>query len=63
MNWDNIRRKRDDLLTKSDWTQLPDADVDKQAWAIYRQALRDITDTYSSAQDKSEIVWPTKPVL
>jgi hypothetical protein len=31
------------LLTQSDWTQLADAPVDKAAWAVYRQALRDIT--------------------
>jgi hypothetical protein len=30
------------LLINSDWTQLPDSPADKQAWAIYRQALRDL---------------------
>lgn len=29
-------------LTQTDWTQLPDAPVDAQAWAIYRQKLRDL---------------------
>ena len=38
-----VRLDRNLLLAKSDWTQLPDAQVDKQAWAEYRQALRDIT--------------------
>ena len=38
------REYRDQLLTASDWTQLPDAPVDKSAWAAYRQALRDLTD-------------------
>jgi hypothetical protein len=61
MNWTAIRNKRNDLLSRSDWTQLPDASVDKQAWATYRQALRDITETYANATDKSEIVWPVKP--
>lgn len=36
------RAKRDALLRESDWTQLPDAPVDRAAWAAYRQALRDV---------------------
>jgi hypothetical protein len=36
------RAKRNDLLARSDWTQVADAPVDQQAWATYRQALRDI---------------------
>jgi len=38
-----VRYKRNALLTQSDWTQLADAPVDNLAWAVYRQALRDIT--------------------
>ena len=40
-----FRRKRDVLLSQSDWTQLVDApltDVEKDAWVAYRQELRDI---------------------
>jgi len=36
-----MRHYRDRLLAESDWTQLPDAPVDRAAWAKYRQALRD----------------------
>lgn len=36
-----MRHLRDRLLVESDWTQLPDAPVDRAAWAKYRQALRD----------------------
>lgn len=36
------RAKRDALLRDSDWTQLPDAPVDRAAWAAYRQALREV---------------------
>lgn len=37
---DNTRKK---LLQDSDWTQLPDVNLsNKQAWADYRQELRDI---------------------
>ena len=53
-----IRRDRNNRLTDSDWTQLADAPVDHNAWANYRQALRDIT-----IQDgfPLNILWPTKP--
>lgn len=37
-----MRAQRDRLLAASDWTQVADAPVDKAAWAIYRQALRDL---------------------
>ena len=38
-----VRYRRNMLLTQSDWTQVLDTQVDKAAWAVYRQALRDIT--------------------
>ena len=53
-----IRQARNLLLTASDWTQLPDALVDKQAWADYRQALRDIP---QQAGFPTEINWPKEP--
>ena len=56
---DNLRRERNKLLVESDWTQLPDIpESTKNAWQSYRQALRDITNTYSSLND---VVWPTEP--
>jgi hypothetical protein len=55
--WARVRRDRNRLLTDCDWTQLPDAPVDKQAWATYRQELRDIT----MQADPFNLVWPTKP--
>ena len=42
-----MRSIRDRLLAASDWTQLPDAPVDKTAWATYRQALRDFPSTWT----------------
>jgi hypothetical protein len=53
-----IREKRNQLLTASDWTQMPDAPVDQAAWATYRQALRDIP---QQAGFPTDITWPTKP--
>jgi len=41
-----MRRQRDALLAASDWTQVADAPVDRQAWADYRQALRDFPATW-----------------
>jgi hypothetical protein len=56
--WPTIRTRRDALLAQSDWTQLPDVPLeDKAAWAIYRQALRDVTEQ----PDPHNIVWPTPP--
>jgi hypothetical protein len=37
-----MRYWRDTELTRTDWTQVADAPVDKEAWATYRQALRDL---------------------
>lgn len=43
-DWAAINRgKRNKLLRNSDWTQLPDVPLaTKEAWAVYRQALRDL---------------------
>ena len=42
-----MRHHRDRLLAESDWTQVADAPVDQQAWATYRQALRDFPATWT----------------
>ena len=52
------RAKRNSLLNQSDWSQLPDANVDKTAWATYRQALRDLP----LQKDFPNIEMPTKPL-
>jgi hypothetical protein len=55
--WAVVRSERNDKLTASDWTQLPDAPVDAAVWATYRQELRDIT----TQADPFAIVWPESP--
>ncbi len=55
---DKVRKDRNQRLSESDWTQLSDAPVDKAAWAVYRQALRDIS---AQAGFPWEVTWPTKP--
>jgi hypothetical protein len=46
-----MRHHRDRLLAESDWTQLPDATVDREAWATYRQALRDFPATWTAGPE------------
>ncbi len=54
-----IRAERDSYLQKSDWTQLPDVPQEiKDKWAVYRQALRDIT---KQPTFPDSVVWPVKP--
>ena len=52
-----LRAQRNALLSETDWWVLPDR-TPTQAQLDYRQALRDITDTYTSLDD---VVWPEKP--
>jgi hypothetical protein len=52
------RSQRDALLAECDWTQVADAPVDAQAWAAYRQALRDVPEQSGFPGD---IDWPSKP--
>jgi hypothetical protein len=59
-----VRRKRDALLAKSDWTQMSDSpltDSKKTEWATYRQTLRDIPSTQSTVTDIDNITWPSEP--
>ena len=54
-----IRNMRNQKLTACDWTQLSDSPVNKEAWAVYRQALRDIS---SQESFPFNITWPDEPV-
>lgn len=59
--WDEMRRKRAQLLAESDWTQFADVKLDadkKDAWATYRQALRDLP---NQTPDPTNVVWPSPP--
>lgn len=56
-----VRAQRNSLLTLCDWTQLPDAPLtaeQKQEWAEYRQALRDVPE---QAGFPDAVIWPTIP--
>lgn len=55
---ETARTDRNALLIASDWTQVADAPVDKEAWASYRQQLRDVT---LQSEFPLNVIWPEKP--
>jgi alkyl sulfatase BDS1-like metallo-beta-lactamase superfamily hydrolase len=59
-----LRSKRNSLLSATDYTQLPDVGfnaAERNAYMIYRQALRDITNNIETAEQAKSIVFPSKP--
>ena len=52
-----LREERDKKLAETDWWASSDLTM-TTAQTNYRQALRDITNTYTSLDT---VVWPTKP--
>jgi hypothetical protein len=61
IKWQVIKAYRNDLLTQSDWTQLPDAaltSTEQTAWQNYRQSLRDIPQNYAIPD---EVIFPEIP--
>lgn len=60
---DRIRHIRTAKLSACDWTQGLDAQITeekRQKWAVYRQALRDITTTQADVLC-DDIEWPEEP--
>lgn len=56
---EELKTLRDDLLSDSDWTQLPDCALpNKDEWTAYRQLLRDVP---QQAGFPWTVTWPTKP--
>jgi hypothetical protein len=53
-----LRAERNQLLANTDWWASSDLTMTNKQTA-YRQALRDITNTYSSLDN---VVWPEKPL-
>jgi hypothetical protein len=54
----SVRQSRNDKLKDSDWTQIADSTADKQAWAAYRQGLRDVT---AQQGFPWAVEWPVAP--
>ena len=60
-NLSQLRVERNAKLAETDWVVTMHKELGTNipaAWKTYRQALRDITDTYTSLDD---VVWPEKP--
>lgn len=53
----NIRSQRDSLLSRTDWMALSDVAMLPE-WAVYRQALRDVT---AQGGFPYSVIWPTEP--
>jgi len=61
LNLQEVRMIRNAKLVETDWVVTMHKELGTNipaAWKTYRQALRDITDTYTSLDD---VVWPEKP--
>ena len=59
--WQALRQVRDEMLRKTDWTQLADAQLSlsmKNQYKVYRQSLRDLP---SVTVDPENPVWPEEP--
>ena len=64
--WSQLRTERNARLAASDYTQLQDAHISqdkKDAWAAYRQALRDLPDELGAEGSGPPDLfdWPLKP--
>ena len=60
----DLRQKRNALLSATDYTVLQDStftDAQVAEWVVYRQALRDITNGITTKEQIDAIIWPTKP--
>lgn len=55
---DELRTERNRRIAETDWWDNSDTPNMTAEQTAYRQALRDITDSYTSLDD---VVWPDKP--
>ena len=61
---EEVRLKRNNLLAKTDWTDLPSSpltDEKKSEWQTYRTNLRDITEGITTVEQARAVEFPTKP--
>jgi len=59
VSWIDVRAKRDQLLSESDWRAVKDRTM-SQAWKDYRTALRDLPQDHDEANDAADN-WPQPP--
>ena len=55
-----LRRKRNNLLTETDWMANSDVTMSDD-WKTYRQELRDITNGKDTVEKCENATFPTKP--
>lgn len=60
--WEQVLQKRNQLLHDSDWTMIPGCTVDQHAWAVYRQVLRDLPQTFKDC-NPLDVIWPEEPSI
>lgn len=61
---DQLRARRNAMLTLSDWTQVSDSALSaskKAEWATYRAALRALPNSVQAGQDPAAVAFPTQP--
>ena len=56
----NLRNKRDSLLSETDWWGASDNTM-TDAQKKYRQDLRDLTNGLDTVEKVNSVTWPTKP--
>ena len=59
VTWEEVRELRNQALAASDWRALKDVTL-PNAWKEYRQALRDLPQNHTEANDAAD-AWPTPP--
>ena len=59
VTWVEVRKERNMQLETSDWRAVQDRTM-SQEWIDYRQALRDLPQTYESANEAADN-WPIPP--
>ena len=60
--WNLIKEVRDELLKQSDWVVIKSNELGQpipKEWVDYRQALRDIPQTYATPE---EVIFPLQPM-
>ncbi len=60
---DEVRAMRTSLLSRSDWTMVPDSpltEVQREGWRAYRQSLRDLPENQPNASLET-VIWPKEP--
>ena len=60
----DLRTKRNNLLSSSDWTALSDTaltSAKRTEWQTYRTNLRNLTDGLNTVDDVNNVLFPTQP--